>query len=37
MADEKKTDKTVDRSDYFMAVPDDFIFHGKSKGEKEDN
>lgn len=36
MAEEKKKqEKSVDRSDYFLAVPEDFVFHGK-KEEKVD-
>ena len=36
MAEEKKKqEKSVDRSDYFLATPADFIFHGK-KDKKED-
>lgn len=36
MAEEKKDKREpVDRSDYFLALPEDFIFHGKSD-KKED-
>lgn len=33
MADKKKQDKKPDRSDYFLAVPEDFVFHSKDKEE----
>ena len=37
MADkEKKTEDKPDRSDYFLGVPQDFVFHGKSKDKKEE-
>lgn len=35
MAEEKKNEKKPDRSDYFVATPTDFIFHGK-RDKKED-
>ena len=32
MAEEKKKEKKpADRSDYFLATPADFIFHGKKE------
>lgn len=32
---ERETNETTDRSDYFLALPEDFIFHGK-RDKKED-
>jgi hypothetical protein len=32
---DKEQKKSVDRSDYFLATPADFIFHGK-RDKKED-
>lgn len=31
MVDKDKTDTKPDRSDYFLARPDDFVFHGKKE------
>lgn len=35
MAEEKKEKKPVDRSDYFLAQPGDFVFHGKQDKKEE--
>lgn len=35
MVDKDKTDTKPDRSDYFLAQPEDFIFH--SKKDKKGN
>ena len=35
MVDRKKEQKKPDRSDYFLAVPGDFIFHGKQDKKEE--